>query len=247
MATADGDEHNGKEKQEQAPFRLLDLPAELQLRIFEFAVCSDEPIEITRQDTGMGLSDSESSQGDPESDEDDTASSQGDTENDGTEDNNGTEDDDTEDKEQDDGSVCLEPGTIESPVFSRMNLTQPALTRTCRTIRMDALKLYYSRNRFRASYCRDSDPVDGRQDFDVLADWLQCIGAENRNSMGKLELFDSKSLEFVQRRDEEARSLEQTGSLCLWRAIGQLEQLLSMVQVEPGVHMASFVNSSFGG
>ncbi|TKA82495.1 hypothetical protein B0A55_01249 [Friedmanniomyces simplex] len=36
-----------EEELEQAPFRLLDLPPELQLRIYDFAVCSDEPVEIT--------------------------------------------------------------------------------------------------------------------------------------------------------------------------------------------------------
>ncbi|KAK4907355.1 galactokinase [Elasticomyces elasticus] len=35
------------QESKQAPFRLLDLPPELQLRIYEFAVCNDEPIDIT--------------------------------------------------------------------------------------------------------------------------------------------------------------------------------------------------------
>ncbi|KAK0774464.1 hypothetical protein LTS02_015512 [Friedmanniomyces endolithicus] len=257
METTDGDEHKGKEKQELAPFRLLDLPAELQLRIFEFAVCSDEPIEITRRDAEDDQSNTESSQGDAENDQDDTESGQDDTESgqddteseqDDTEISQGdTEDDDTEDNGQDNGSVCLEPGTIESPRFSRMSLTQPALTRTCRSIRTDALKLYYSRNRFRASYCRDSEPVDGRQDFDVLADWLQCIGAGNRSSMRKLELFDSLFMEFIQRRKEESRSWDHMENQCLLQAVEQLEQSLSLVAVEPGVHMASFLTNDFGG
>ncbi|KAK0269753.1 hypothetical protein LTR35_014645 [Friedmanniomyces endolithicus] len=39
------------QKQEQSPVRLLNLPAELQLRIFELAVCSDEPIRITGEES----------------------------------------------------------------------------------------------------------------------------------------------------------------------------------------------------
>ncbi|KAK0342855.1 hypothetical protein LTR91_010358 [Friedmanniomyces endolithicus] len=243
METTDGDEHKGKEKQEQAPFRLLDLPAELQLRIFEFAVCSDEPIEITRRDAEDDQSNTESSQGDAEGGQDDTESEQDDTESS----QGDTEDDDTEDNGRDNGSVCLEPGTIEPPRFSRMSLTQPALTRTCRSIRTDALKLYYARNRFRASYCTDSEPVDGCQDFDVLAEWLHCIGAENRSSMRKLELFDSLFMEFVQRRKEGSRSLDPMEDQCLLRAIEQLEQPLSLVEVETGVHVASFLTNDFGG
>jgi len=128
-----------------------------------------------------------------------------------------------------------------------MSLTQPALTRTCHSIRTDALKLYYSRNRFRANYCRDSEPVDGRQDFDVLADWLQCIGAGNRSSMRKFELFDSFWIECVQQRKEEGRRLDHMENLCLQLAIELLEQPLSLVQVEPDVLMASFLASDFSG
>ncbi|KAK1067961.1 hypothetical protein LTR74_006053 [Friedmanniomyces endolithicus] len=232
METTDGDENKGKEKQELAPFRLLDLPAELQLDIFELTVCSDEPIEITRRDTETSQSNTRSSRGD-------TESCRGDTE------DAGTEDDDTEDNGQDNSSVCLEPGTIKPPRSSRMSLTQPALTRTCRSICTDALKLYYGRNRFRASYCTEPESVDGRQDFDMFSEWLHCIGADNRKFIGKFELFDSLFMESVQRRKEESRSWDLMGNQCLLQAVEQLEQSLSLVAVEPGVHMASFLTNNF--
>ncbi|WPA98693.1 uncharacterized protein RHO25_003306 [Cercospora beticola] len=39
----------GNSKEEEPTFRLLDLPPELQLRIFEYAVTMDEPISINRR------------------------------------------------------------------------------------------------------------------------------------------------------------------------------------------------------
>jgi len=103
----------------------LDLPAELQLRIFEFVVTSDKPIEITP----------------------------------------------------------------ERPVTNRHRLP-PALTRTCRIIRHDAIKLYYARNNFRANYCAPIKGGKSRSDQEILIRWLRSIGAEKRSLNRSLEIFD---------------------------------------------------------
>ncbi|KAK5697981.1 hypothetical protein LTR97_006941 [Elasticomyces elasticus] len=89
----DDKEHIG-EKSKQGHFRLLDLPPELQLRIFECSVCHDGPIVITNHET-LG-------------------------------------------KVPVDDSIDHTRPAI--TLYSVARPTQPALTRTCRSIRADALK-----------------------------------------------------------------------------------------------------------
>lgn len=56
------------------------------------------------------------------------------------------------------------------------------MTRSCREVRIEGLKLYYARNDFRASYCH----ISVRQ----LCQWLRCIGAHNRGLLQSLEIYD---------------------------------------------------------
>ena len=59
---------------------------------------------------------------------------------------------------------------------------QPALTRVCRQIRMEALPIFYSRNTFLEwagnRYLHFSD----------LMIWLRCIGSENRNLIQRIQV-----------------------------------------------------------
>lgn len=50
---------------------------------------------------------------------------------------------------------------------------QPALSRTCKSVRADVLQIFYGRNTFEASYC-------GHEGQDDLDGWLNAIGVENR-------------------------------------------------------------------
>ncbi|KAK1061730.1 hypothetical protein LTR74_010859 [Friedmanniomyces endolithicus] len=207
----DGDDRKDEErgsqkpqKQEQSPLRLLNLPAELQLQIFELAVCSDGPIKITGEesesdtessgydadsyhDSDSYLFHSVSNRGDPESYRGDAESSLG-----GIKSNQS----DTQNGEHDDGEARLEAadGTTNTPDQScahpRSRSTQPALASACRIVRADALRLYYSRNRFKASYCHCPKDEDNQEHGCMLVEWLRCIGAVNRSCIANLELSD---------------------------------------------------------
>ncbi|EME88647.1 uncharacterized protein MYCFIDRAFT_80019 [Pseudocercospora fijiensis CIRAD86] len=60
---------------------------------------------------------------------------------------------------------------------------QPGLTRTCASIRADALKMFY-KNTFQAGYCYECD-------LDIVIDWLKTIGPVNRECIGKFVFFDA--------------------------------------------------------
>ena len=60
---------------------------------------------------------------------------------------------------------------------------QPALTRTCRVLRSDALPVFYEQNTFRAHFCLKET------EFDMAFGWLKAIGETNRRSLQRLELF----------------------------------------------------------
>lgn len=61
---------------------------------------------------------------------------------------------------------------------------QPALTRVCRSIRADALPMFYSKNLFQAGYCYECD-------VPKAVKWLEKIGATNRDLMKNFYFFDA--------------------------------------------------------
>lgn len=67
--------------------------------------------------------------------------------------------------------------------------TPPAITRTSRKIRYDALKLYYQNNEFEANVCHMGDPTGSTYDMPVMR-WLTAIGAKNRGYIRSLQIFD---------------------------------------------------------
>lgn len=75
---------------------------------------------------------------------------------------------------------------------------QPALTRTCRNIRKDALKSFYQLNSFEGCYCEDGMRVG-------LLKWLRAIGEQNRATMRYMYVWDLSSdyfdedLDFIRR------------------------------------------------
>ncbi|KAK5740646.1 hypothetical protein LTR17_004451 [Elasticomyces elasticus] len=109
--------------------RLLALPAELRLQIYEYAVLKSRPVVITRREAKAGR---------------------------------------------------------------KAQRIQPALSQTCRSIREDALKIYYSKTRFAATYSSWTDrrPEHWRRNANMINRWLRCIGAKNRGLMSSLEVFD---------------------------------------------------------
>ncbi|KAK5697989.1 hypothetical protein LTR97_006949 [Elasticomyces elasticus] len=112
----------------EAKCRLLALPAELRLQIYEYAVLKSRPVIITRRETKAGR---------------------------------------------------------------KAQLIQPALSKTCRSIREDALKIYYSKTRFAATYSSwgDRGRKDWRRNASTINRWLRCIGAKNRGLINSLEVF----------------------------------------------------------
>ncbi|KAK4956752.1 hypothetical protein LTR10_006280 [Elasticomyces elasticus] len=164
-----------KEKSKQARFRLLDLPPELQLRIYEFAICSDEPIDIT-----IG---------------------------------------------QRTKQACISPRA------------QPALARTCRSIRVDALKFYYSRNIFEANYCQEVARYD-QQSTAVTIAWLHSIGASNRGLISSLQLYDAALI------GVDPQGLDDSEDDCLAsmmeRFVGATLLGASITRIQPGLHRVTF-------
>ncbi|KAM3421396.1 hypothetical protein BST61_g1792 [Cercospora zeina] len=61
---------------------------------------------------------------------------------------------------------------------------QPPLTRVCRSIRFDALSIFYSRNAFRAGYCYECDT-------DIVVSWLRVIGKQNRELLKDFFFWDA--------------------------------------------------------
>ncbi|KAK5115444.1 hypothetical protein LTR85_009904 [Meristemomyces frigidus] len=118
--------------------RLLNLPAELQLAIYELAVIEDEPLLLN-----CGCDSSYS----------------------------GRRDVWREDKQ------AWKSGEKRPPC-------QPALTRTCRDIRADALPMFYKYNTFRAHYCYAAT-------FRTALRWLRMIGHSNRQMLRRVVLVDA--------------------------------------------------------
>lgn len=120
------------------PSRLLSLPPELQLLIWEFSVIESEPLHLNCPcDSSFG----------------------------------GWTEEYYEDQAR------WEAGEKEPP-------WQPSLTRVCRSIRADALPMFYKHNRFQAGYCYETDT-------DMVVDWLTVIGEENRRLMKGFYFFDA--------------------------------------------------------
>ncbi|KAK4495691.1 hypothetical protein PRZ48_012959 [Zasmidium cellare] len=120
------------------PSRLLSLPPELQLLIWEFTVISPTPLHLNCPcDSSYGG---------------------------------------WTDEYYNDQSLW-ETGEREPP-------WQPALTRVCRSIRADALPIFYKHNLFQAGYCYETDT-------DMVVDWLKVIGEGNRNLMRGFYFWDA--------------------------------------------------------
>ncbi|KAF2167883.1 hypothetical protein M409DRAFT_22031 [Zasmidium cellare ATCC 36951] len=120
------------------PSRLLSLPPELQLLIWESTVISPEPLHLNCPcDSSYG----------------------------------GWTDEYYTDQ------ASWEAGEKEPP-------WQPSLTRVCRSIRADALPIFYKYNRFQAGYCYETDT-------EIVVDWLKVIGEENRKLMRGFYFWDA--------------------------------------------------------
>lgn len=131
-------------------FRLLDLPTELQLRIFEFAVIEEEPITISMRIWMNHKCGPRSS----------------------------------------DDYWPVDYWRLRKLWFGGPQIakrTQPAIARTCRYIRAESLKIYYSQNKFEACYC--SGHVEDCDSMDTTR-WLMAIGEVNRNQMKGLVMND---------------------------------------------------------
>ncbi|KAF2208147.1 hypothetical protein CERZMDRAFT_91615 [Cercospora zeae-maydis SCOH1-5] len=64
---------------------------------------------------------------------------------------------------------------------------QPPLTRVCRSIRADALSIFYSRNAFRAGYCYECDT-------NLVVSWLRVIGQQNRSMLKEFFFWDANAV-----------------------------------------------------
>ena len=111
--------------------------------------------------------------------------------------------------------------------------TQPAITRTCKEIRVDALKLYYTCNSFKASYCYD------REELHTTIWWLRCIGAQNRGLLGSLEVFDQVAKADDDMCMEEPRKhvgarwrLGALGATVVWKECGVFAVTFPKVKLE---------------
>ncbi|KAK3656859.1 hypothetical protein LTR56_002840 [Elasticomyces elasticus] len=73
---------------------------------------------------------------------------------------------------------------------------QPALSRTCRSIRMHVLEIYYSQLHFTATFCQTESVHSPRSHKHRLrslrrfVQWLHCIGARNRGFLRALDMVD---------------------------------------------------------
>ncbi|GAB1729974.1 hypothetical protein NU195Hw_g4451t1 [Hortaea werneckii] len=124
-------------------FRLLDLPPELQLRIFELAVVQEEPIRVnfpcawTFSRRGLGLCSAD-------------------------------------EKGSDDMVESAYHATRRAWNAGGKSLCrQPALSKLCRAVRHDVLKLFYGKNVFEMAYC-------DAYKCEAIVRWAKGIGAENR-------------------------------------------------------------------
>ncbi|KAI7333259.1 hypothetical protein KC315_g4279 [Hortaea werneckii] len=133
--------------------RLLDLPPELQLQIFELAVVQEEPIRVnfpcawsfSRQ--GLGLCSAD-------------------------------------EKGSDDMVQSVYHATRRAWDAGGKSLCrQPALSKLCRAVRHDVLKLFYSKNTFEMAYC-------DVYKFEAVGRWAKGIGAENRRLLKNVMATD---------------------------------------------------------
>ncbi|KAK5680246.1 hypothetical protein LTS10_007173 [Elasticomyces elasticus] len=73
---------------------------------------------------------------------------------------------------------------------------QPALSRTCRSIRMHVLEIYYSQQHFTATFCQTESVHSPRSHKHRLrslrrfVQWLHCIGEQNRGYLRSLSMVD---------------------------------------------------------
>lgn len=120
------------------PSRLLSLPPELQLLIWEFAVIEPKPLHLNCPcDSSYG----------------------------------GWTEEYYEDQARWDAGEKQPPW-------------QPSLTRINRSIRADALPMFYKQNRFQAGYCYETDT-------EIVVDWLRTIGEENRRLLREFYFYDA--------------------------------------------------------
>ncbi|EME41711.1 hypothetical protein DOTSEDRAFT_134645 [Dothistroma septosporum NZE10] len=130
----------GPATQQHTQSRLLSLPAELQLAIWEFAVIREDALLVNCPcDSAFG----------------------------------GWTDEYYEEVH------LWENGTEHSP-------WQPAITRVCRSIRVDALPMWFKHNSFQSGYCWETNLA-------MTLDWLKIIGAENRKKMKHFYFYDANS------------------------------------------------------
>jgi hypothetical protein len=62
--------------------------------------------------------------------------------------------------------------------------SQPALSRTCRSVREAALPIFYRENFFRASYCYQANMLP------APIKWLKMIGKDNRENLRRFYFYD---------------------------------------------------------
>ncbi|KAI6833098.1 hypothetical protein KC340_g9838 [Hortaea werneckii] len=136
-------------------FRLLDLPTELQLRIFEFTVVQEEPVRVnfpcawsfSRRGLGLCSADEEGSDDMVESAYHATR------------------------RAWDAGGKTL--------------CRQPALSKPCKAVRHDVLKLFYGKNAFEMTYC-------DAYKCEAIVRWARSIGAENRRLLKNVVATDTE-------------------------------------------------------
>lgn len=75
---------------------------------------------------------------------------------------------------------------------------QPALTKVCRQIRADAIKMFYKYNDFRAHYCYAVNRL-------VPIGWLERIGPENRSYLQRLHFYDGNPHYDMDDNEEDVR------------------------------------------
>ncbi|GAB1741003.1 hypothetical protein NU219Hw_g6257t1 [Hortaea werneckii] len=136
--------------------RLLDLPSELQLQIFELAVVREKPIRVnfpcawSFSRRGLGLC---------------SADEQG----------------------SDDMVESAYHATRQAwDAGGKTLCRQPALSKLCRAVRHDVLKLFYGKNVFEMAYC-------DAYKFEAIGRWAKSIGAANRRLLKNVVATDTEA------------------------------------------------------
>lgn len=135
--------------------RLLNLPPELQLRIFELAVVQDEPIRVnfpcawSFSRRGLGLCSAD-------------------------------------EKGSDDMVESAYRATRQAWNDGGKTLChQPALSKLCKAVRHDVLKLFYGKNVFEMAYC-------DAYKCEAIGRWAKGIGVENRRLLKNVVATDTE-------------------------------------------------------